>query len=270
MLNFAHLASLPDDRIDLLTGAFLIAKDAYPALDLDKERGRIDEIAAPLGRLGGLAPGDQALLLAERLFSECGFRGNADDYYDPRNSFLNDVVERRLGIPITLSVLYTEVARRAGVPAAGVAFPGHFIVRIETELGEPLFVDPFREGRILGRATLGSLLESRSPPAKLDRSVLAPASPRAILFRMLNNLKGIYATRGELSRLLVVLSRMVELSPDAADERRDRGLIALRLGAPGAAESDLRRYLELSPEAGDVPEVRRILSTISDRRTSVN
>src|SRR3982750_3639222 len=142
-MDFENLALLPDDRIDVLTGALLIAKDEYPSLGIAHERQRIDEIARPLGRLEDLDAADQASLLAERLFGDCGFRGNADDYYDPRNSYLNCVLDRRLGIPLPLPLVYTGVARRAGVPASGVGFPGHFLVRIETDSGEPLMIDPF-------------------------------------------------------------------------------------------------------------------------------
>lgn len=265
-MDFSTLASLPDERIDVLSGVLLIAKDEYPALEMDAVRRGIEAIARPLGRLDGLRAEDQALLLSERLFGECGFRGNTEDYYDPRNSFLNDVLERRLGIPITLSILYTEVARRAGVPASGVAFPGHFIVRIESERREPLFVDPFRDGRIVGRATLTSMLDKGHSPRRADRDVLGTASPRAVLLRVLNNLKGIYGARGELSRLLLVLSRVVELAPHSANEYRERGMIAMRLGAPEVAKSDFHRYLELSPQAGDALEIRRIVGTLTCRQ----
>jgi regulator of sirC expression with transglutaminase-like and TPR domain len=269
-MDFSTLAELPDDRIDVLTGALLLAKDEYPALDVAHEMTRIDELAAPLGRLDGLIAADQATMLAERLFVECGFRGNENDYYDPKNSFLNSVLDRRLGIPITLSVLYTEVARRAGVPASGVGFPKHFLVRIETESGEPLLVDPFGGGRVVGRGTLESWLEQRSRSPRASRTALAPASPRAILVRLLGNLKGVYAARGELPRLLVVISRILELSPNSADDLRDRGFVAMRLGAPRVAEGDFRRYLDLRPEAGDVAEVRRLLTKLSSRVLAVN
>jgi regulator of sirC expression with transglutaminase-like and TPR domain len=269
-IDFTALAGLPDDRIDLVTGALLIAKDEYPALDLHHERARIDELAAPLGRLDGLEAAEQAALVAERMFAECGFRGNDDDYYDPKNSFLNTVLDRKLGIPITLSLVYIEIARRAGVPASGVAFPGHFLVRIETETGEPLLVDPFGAGRVVGRAMLASLIGRDLRAPRPSRALTAPASPRAVLLRMLGNLKGIYAARGELSRLLLVISRMLELSPDSANDVRDRGLVAMRLGAPRVAQGDLRRYLELSPEAGDVAEVRRILGQLESRVTAAN
>ncbi len=269
-MDFADLAALPDDRIDVLTGALLIAKDEYPSLDLGCERRRVDELAASLGRLDGLDAADQANLLAEGLFGDGGFRGNADDYYDPRNSFLNAVMDRKLGIPISLSVVYVEVARRAGVRASGVGFPGHFLVRIETHTGEPLMIDPFGGGRIVGRGTLEALIE-RGPHVKPGlRALLSPTSPRVILSRMLANLKGIYASRGELSRLLVVTSRMLELCPDSASDLRDRGLVAMRLGSVRVAESDLTRYAELSPDASDIAEVRRMVEKLRDQERPTN
>lgn len=267
MKDFTGFAALPDERMDVLTGALLIAKDEYAGLDVDRERSRVDAMAAPLGRLEGMDPEEQAAALAAHLFSVLGFRGNADEYYDPRNSFMNDVLDRRLGIPISLSILYVDVARRAGVRASGVGFPGHFLVRIERESGDPLIVDPFNAGRVLGRPTLESMLPDG---ARLDRPALAAAKPRAILQRMLGNLKGIYATRGELSRLLVVLSRLLELDPNLVDDRRERGLVAMRLGSRDVAESDLRKYLEIAPHAGDAAEVRRILSRLEGRRSRAN
>ncbi len=269
-MDFATLAALPDERIDVLTGALLIAKDEFPSLDLCHEKARIDELAAPLGRLDELEAADQATLLSERLFGDCGFRGNADDYYDPRNSYMNAVLDRKLGIPITLSLLYTEVARRAGVPASGVGFPGHFLVRIETESGEPLMIDPFGGGRVVGRGTLESLLERGPTSKRTSRALLAPANHRTVLARMLGNLKGVYAARGELSRLLVVTSRLLELSPDSATDVRDRGLIAMRLGSPRVAEEDLARYLALEPEASDVAEIRRIVGRLREQTTAFN
>jgi regulator of sirC expression with transglutaminase-like and TPR domain len=270
-MDFSALAALSDERIDVITGALLIAKDEYPGLDVERERSRLDELAKPLGRLDGLDAAEQATLVSEYLFGECGFRGNSEDYYDPKNTFLNDVLDRRRGIPISLSVVYAEVAKRGGVVANGIGFPGHFLVRIESESSGPIVVDPFGCGRIVGPGALDSLLERAHRRArKVDRSLLQPAPPRAVLVRMLMNLKGIYASRGELARLLVVLSRILELEPDSPNDRRDRGLIAMRLGSPRVAESDLRRYLELSPEAGDVPEVRRALGSVVDRGSPAN
>lgn len=267
MTDFSSFAALPEERMDVLVGALLIAKDEYAGLDVARERARVDAMAAPLGQLDGYGAEAQATKLAEHLFTTLGFRGNADEYYDPKNSFMNDVLERRVGIPISLSLLYTEVARRAGVAAHGVGFPGHFLVRIERESTDPLIVDPFNSGRVVGRPTLETMLPDG---VRLDRSLLAAAKPRAILQRILANLKGIYATRGELSRLLVVLSRLLELEPELTDDRRDRGIIAMRLGSKDVAASDLRKYLELAPQAGDAAEVRRMLSRIESKRSPAN
>jgi regulator of sirC expression with transglutaminase-like and TPR domain len=259
-LDFSALARLPDDRIDVLTGALLIAKDEYPRLDVGRYRDLVDELAEPLGILAGLRAEEQADRVSELLFGQLGFRGNRDDYYDTRNSFLNDVLDRRLGIPISLSVVYVEVARRAGVQASGVGFPGHFLVRVERDSGEPIVVDPFSGGRVVGKSTLESMAEENSKARRLARSLIAPATPREILVRMVTNLKGIYASRGESARVLIVQSRIIELLPDSAAEVRDRALLAMRLGAPRLARQDIARYIELSPDASDLAEMRRLLT----------
>jgi regulator of sirC expression with transglutaminase-like and TPR domain len=226
-VDFQTLARLPDERIDVLTGALLIARDAYPTLRVDVARAEVEDLAGPLGQLGGLDAEIQADRVSDHLFGACGFRGNTDDYYDPRNSFLNDVLERRLGIPITLSVLYVEVARRAGVTAHGIGFPGHFLVRVERESGPPLVVDPFVGGRIVGRSMLDSMARDAPAARRLARSLIAPASPRDVLSRMLANLKAVYAAQGDVARVLVVTSRILELLPDLPSELRDRGRLAL-------------------------------------------
>jgi regulator of sirC expression with transglutaminase-like and TPR domain len=164
------------------------------------------------------------------LFGELAFRGNTDDYYDPRNSFLSEVLARKVGIPISLSVLYLEVARRLGIPAAGVAFPGHFLVRVD-RAREPLILDPFGGGATLDRAGLEALLMRASgPDARLDDVSFAPASKRAILIRMLNNLAGIYGSTGDTLRSLEVLERIAVLDPSdvriAASLERLRRLVA--------------------------------------------
>ncbi len=268
-MELSELAAVPDEHLDLLTGAILIARDAYPALDVDRELARMAELAAPLvdQHLSDRPGARQADAIGAYLFEELGFRGNDADYYDPRNSFLNDVLDRRLGIPITLGLVYMEVARRAGVVTHGVNFPGHYLVRIEhPRRGEPLIVDPFNGGALLDRAALAGLLErTTSGHRRLDASMIAPASARQTLLRMLMNLRAIYATRADYARLLVVLDRIVDLSPDAATEVRDRGLLSARLGALQAAVSDLRAYVRSAPHAGDVAEVRRIIDQLELR-----
>ncbi len=148
--RFEDLSALPDDAIDVAIGAALIARDVHPGLDTQRIVGLLDEMAAPLVReeLAQATAEHQAARLAAHIYGTLGFRGNEKDYYDPRNSLLSDVVERKTGIPITLAIIYCEIARRAGIPAYGVGFPGHFLVRIErsplvSDAGAPLFIDPF-------------------------------------------------------------------------------------------------------------------------------
>jgi regulator of sirC expression with transglutaminase-like and TPR domain len=270
-MDFGVYAAQPDDALDLLQGALLIAQDEYPSLDLRVQTARIDELAAPLRKtgIGALPVGDQIAALAAHLFERWGFRGNEQDYYDPRNSFLNDVLDRRLGIPITLAILYVEVAARAGVTAQGVGFPGHFLVRVDAP-GGPLIVDPFRGGGVLDGTALSELLERGGGGRDFSDALLEPAPVRKVLVRMLMNLRSIYASRGDYSRLLVVLDRIVDLLPGAPRELRDRGLLSARLGAPEAAMDDLRHYVRLAPHAGDVAEVRRIIDQLEQGHAAAN
>jgi regulator of sirC expression with transglutaminase-like and TPR domain len=270
-MDFAGYALRPDCELELLDGALLIAKDAYPNIDLDAERQRLDELAAPLiaQEVGMLDARAQVVALGAHLNGDCGFRGNQDDYYNPDNSFLNVVLERRVGIPISLAVIYIEVARRSGIHASGVGFPGHFLVRVEdvNGFGDPVIVDPFT-GRALNRRELKRLLSLASNDRlKFDPAMLETTPTRHIVARMLMNLRGIYASRGDYSRLLVVLDRLIDVVPDAVEELRDRGFLWARLGAPEAAIEDLRRYAELFPHADDVEEVRRVMELLEKQAT---
>ncbi len=255
------LAAIPDDAIDVALGAALIAKDVYGALDVEALLAKLDALAAPLAGLGlaSASAETQAARLAGHLFGTLGFRGNEKDYYDPRNSLLPDVVERRLGIPISLAVVYCEVARRVGVPAHGVGFPGHFLVRIERTDGHGamLVVDPFYGGRVLDDAALKRMLErALGPDQTLQPEHLAAASPRAILVRMLTNLKAIYLQRGDNARAHLALDRVVTLAPNATGALRERGLVAAKLGANEAARADLTRLLEIEPNVADASSIR--------------
>jgi regulator of sirC expression with transglutaminase-like and TPR domain len=268
--DFAHR---PDSEQDLLTGALLIARDAYPNLDFDAERKRLDELAQPLValRLGGAPAREQADAVSEYVYQTLGFDGNEEDYYDPRNSYLNMVVERRLGIPITLAAVYSEIARRAGVVARGVGFPSHFLVRVEDGRKKSVLIDPFHSGMILDAAAIRDLWERiGGVPDELDQRWLLPMPVRGILTRMLANLRGVYQKRGDLPALLVVLSRILELVPDDATTLRERGLVARKLGAPAAAREDLVRYLALAPEDDDVGEVRRVVDELASAPAARN
>jgi regulator of sirC expression with transglutaminase-like and TPR domain len=254
---FLSYARQIDTELDLLEGAVLIAQLGHPALETAVESQRIDRLAAPLVGLGlGRLPAPaQARALTDHLHVACGFRGNTEAYHEPENSFINVVLDRKLGIPISLAVVYLEVARRAGIRAHGVSFPGHFLVRVDAGR-ESAILDPFFGEAPLGRPALESLLRRAAPRLSLQDDMLAPASVRQIVTRMLLNLKGIYAARGDAGRLLAVLDHLIDLMPDAADEVRDRGFLCARLGAPKAAAADLRHYVDALPHAGDVPEIR--------------
>src|SRR5215472_9257484 len=190
--SFEQLAALPDECIDVAAGAALIARDAYGSLDVDRLLARFDALAAPLvgTDLASLRPEEQADALAEHVYVTLGFRGNESDYYDAKNSLLPDVLDRKLGIPITLALVYVEIARRAGVRAQGISFPGHFLVRVDHQAeSAPVIVDPFFGGRRLDTPALERMLERSAPKQTLTPDLLAPASPRTLLVRMLINLK---------------------------------------------------------------------------------
>ena len=264
--GFEKVLSRKDERIDLASACLMIAQDAYPDLDLERYLGEIERMAM---RLRASTP--QALSAEERVvalnnffFGELGYRGNTDEYYDPRNSYLNDVIDRRTGIPITLAVLYMEVGRRVGLPLQGVSFPGHFLVRMRLR-GGTLVLDPFSGGAPQSEAELRERLQRVIPKGAAGNLPLAdlpleqflePATNRQILSRVLRNLKGIYRETDKPERMLQVLNRMLLVAPDATSELRDRGLLYQRLECYRAALKDLSDYVEREPEAPDYDDMR--------------
>jgi regulator of sirC expression with transglutaminase-like and TPR domain len=219
--RFAAVVERDEADIELDVAALLIGAWEHDGFDVEPYRRALDALAArsaPAVNATG-APDDAGRVLARTLFAELGFRGNTDDYYDPRNSFLAQVLDRKVGIPITLSVLYLEVARRLGLGAAGVGFPGHFLVRVDGGRAplDPLILDPFGGGVALDRPALEALLARASgPDARLDDAMLAATPKRAILLRMLNNLAGIYGRDGDSLGSLAVFERMAALDPSDA------------------------------------------------------
>jgi regulator of sirC expression with transglutaminase-like and TPR domain len=258
-------------RCELARGALEIARIAYPDLDPTDSLAELDRLAnAVRPRLmPGYSAVDRALTVARYLFGECG-ASNTDAYYDVRNSFLNDVLTRRTGIPITLSTVLIEVGTRVGVPFEGVGFPGHFLVRVPAGGGESLILDPFHGGQrvdddeLLER--LRSLADASKGPAfeTVPPEFLTPTSPRAMLGRMLRNLLRIYLERDADPEALLAVDLLLVLAPQGADEIRTRGFLYERLGCPAAAAVDFRRYLELAPDAEDIEQVRTRLSRLLD------
>jgi regulator of sirC expression with transglutaminase-like and TPR domain len=232
---------------------------------------------------------DRVIALNEFLFDDLGFGGNTDDYYDPRNSYLNEVIDRRTGIPITLAVLYMEIGRRIGLPFEGVSFPGHFLVRLPLR-GGTLVLDPFSSGiplseaelrerlkrvipRVVGAGEPGGWKDAARGVSATDLPLdqfLEPASNRQILARLLRNLKGIYREKDQPERLLEVLNRMIVVAPEAAAELRDRGLVYVRLECWRPALKDLADYLEREPEAPDQDEVRSKMVDLTVRCARLN
>ena len=227
--RFAEVVQRDDDDIELDVAALLIGAWEHGDLDVARYRAKLDDIAAQAAAAIDASvspdaadrPCAAARALARMLFGELGFRGNVADYYNPRNSFLADVLDRRLGIPITLSVLYVEIARRVGVAARGVGFPGHFLVRVDGGPA-PLILDPFAGGAELDRAGLHALhARFARADARLDDSTLAPSPKQQILARMLHNLGGIYGRAGDLRRSIEILEHLAVLDPSNQDLARE-------------------------------------------------
>jgi regulator of sirC expression with transglutaminase-like and TPR domain len=270
--RFAALVERAEIPLD--EAALAIAAEEYPALDPAAEMARLDALAARVAqRLGDARPPIPVMQALKAVLSgDVGFRGNEKDYYDPRNSFLNEVLDRRLGIPITLSIVTIEVARRVGLPLHGVAFPGHFLVKALPQPGLPgaVFIDAFNGWELLGAEECTARFRAVLHGRAFDPSFLEAVDTRHILARMLHNLKRIYVERGDDVRALWVVDRLLLLQPGNLEERRDRGLVAARLGGTKAAVLDLEAYLDGHPRASDVDEVRSLLRELRGRSSLLN
>jgi len=258
--RFRDLINRPEDEIDLAEAALLIAKGVNDALDIDAYLSQIEGLARQLQQRLSESVGEAERILALNrfLFDEQGFAPNVDNYYDPRNSFLNEVLERRVGIPISLSILYIEIGRRVGLPLRGVSFPGHFLVKCKVNDGV-VVLDPYCRGVSLSLNDLQQRLrEVRG--GEVSRAIIAgmlvSANKKEILARVLRNLKTIYVQREEHAQALAVMEWIITLAPADAAEVRDRGLLFAKLECPRAAVEHLERYLELAPDAEDAHELR--------------
>lgn len=264
--NFYQEIQQPDAQISLAASALYIAQEEYPELDVAEYLNALDVMAVEVEE--DLPTERYPLRIIKTLnqyfYDDLGYTGNTSDYYDPRNSFLNEVIDRRTGIPITLSLVYLEVARRLDFPMVGVNMPGHFLIRPEFE-DVGIFVDAFNQGEILFEQDCEARLAQiygRSMP--LQPSFTAPVSHRQLLSRMLTNLKLIYIDRKDLPRTLAVVERLLLLSPDAVLELRDRGLIYYQMGYKSKASQDLDLYLAMLPNADDANVIRRLLKQLRD------
>lgn len=264
---FRESVERPDEELDLAEAALLIAQAEYPHLDRGRYLRLLDQLATGVGRRTSDAMGPYGMVnaLSEYLFDEEGFRGNEDDYYDPRNSFLNDVLERKLGIPITLSLVYMEVGRRLELPIVGLGIPGHFLVKYRSP-EEEIIIDPFHRGIILSEEECADLLTRTSEEAiPFQPNYLAPVAKKQILTRMLNNLRSIYLSREDHHRALGIAERLLLIEPHDHRNVRDRGLLRLSVGDLKGALTDLERYLAVSPHASDTNAIYRSAEAIRQR-----
>lgn len=265
--NFALEMSLPDQEIDLARAALYIAQEENPSLEVDYYLKQLDQWAAQVRSLLPVERYPMRVLqgINEILYEELGFRGNEEDYYDPRNSFLDQVMEQRVGIPISLALVYLEVSRRLDFPMVGIGMPGHFLIRPEFE-DAGIFVDAFHQGEILFPQDCQDRLQQVfAQPIDLQPEFLEAVSKREFLARMLTNLKLIYINHQDLERALGVIERLLLVFPDAITEQRDRGLLSYQLGRIPSAIADLKTYLAHSPDASDASMIQLLLTQISDQ-----
>jgi regulator of sirC expression with transglutaminase-like and TPR domain len=273
--RWQRIATAAPQSVSLAEGALLIAAEEYADLDVDAYLRRIEEMGATLHRRlrSDISSTEALIALNHYVFEELGFSPNAADFYDPRNSYLNDVLERRLGIPITLAVLYIEIGRRIGLPLHGVPFPSHFLVKCTLRNGA-IILDPYSRGASLGLDELKRRLQAISKDVQLDekalKALLAPATPNDIFARMLRNLRAIHLSRGERLQALRASNRIITLLPHAADEYRERAQLYRELECFRAALLDLREYLRMRPHAQDNEAVSRTIKELEPLAAALN
>jgi regulator of sirC expression with transglutaminase-like and TPR domain len=270
--RFATMLSEDEGSINLAEAALLIAQEEYPGLDVEAYLDRLDRMAHEVEKR--FRHGEDPLGCVEALngylFNDLKFRENAEEYYDPRNSFLNEVLDRRTGIPITISTVYLEVGWRLGMPLHGVGFPGHFLVKYSAGKGE-IILDPFHRGSILTEKECQSRLDQvYAGRVQLRPDFLAAVTKRQILTRVLVNLKGIYVAAKDYRRALAAVERILVINPDLAPEIRDRGILRMQLSQAPQAIADLEWYVTTNPQAEDIEEVRKRLRDCRQAQASLN
>lgn len=262
--RFTREVRRSEGDLDLARVALLVAQEQYPQLPVEMYLARLDGLAEEVrGRLGQeTAPLIALQELTRTLYERHGFRGNTEAYYDPRNSFLNDVLDRRTGIPLTLGIVLLEVGWRLGLPLEGVAFPHHFLVRYRGA-GLDLLLDPFRGGEARAEPEAQEFLDRvYGGMVRLQPSFLRTASRRDMLIRLLNNLKSIYLNTGDELKALGVVERILLLRPDAAPERRTLGVLLARMGRREEAVAELKRYLESGPETRERSRIEEMVEDL--------
>ena len=270
--TFHQLVTLPDAAVPLAEAALMIACEEYPQLELSPYLELLDQIAEDAQQRCNLSdpPMDTVQNINRVLFETYAFRGNNDDYYDPRNSFFNDVLDRRVGIPITLSAVYIEVARRLNFRIAGVGMPGHFLVKYSDRRDE-FFIDPYNRGEILTHDDCKQrLLAMYGDAFEFQDRFLGRATTRQILWRMLNNLKDIYVKGHAIDKCLSIVDMMLMVDSEDLIQFRDRGLLRMQLRQFDGAGRDLQHYLKHSPAAEDREEIENHVKELKRIRAMMN
>jgi regulator of sirC expression with transglutaminase-like and TPR domain len=264
---FARLVKLPDNEMDLAEGALWIAAEEYPDLRVGAYLEKLDRLAGDLRRRvrTETVPDRVVEICNHFLFQEHRFHGNTTAYADVRNSYLNEVIDQRTGIPVTLAAVYIAVGERAGLPVRGVGLPGHFLVRYQGSRSKEIFVDAFN-GRVLDREGCAALLhETYQGQVTMRPSFLRPVLKRQILARILNNLKTAFMAQGDLLRALAASDRIILADPHLTAEWRDRGMIEHTLRRDGDALRDFNKYLSLKPEPEDADRIRTLKNELLGR-----
>jgi regulator of sirC expression with transglutaminase-like and TPR domain len=268
--EFAKLVSAPGRKVDLALAALLIAAEESN-LDVGRYVAQLDTWGLQARDCLALSADEPVEELNRFIFHHLGFHGNQDQYFDPENSFLNRVIDRRAGIPITLSLIYMEVGRRAGLKVEGVSMPGHFIVRVigSGRTGDVL-IDPFNRKRLSLEECQGRLDESFAGEIRLEPEHLLAATDRQILVRLLTNLKAIYTRNGSYGQAISIVDRILLVAPSLLAERRDRGLLLAQSGRIGEAAAELEHYLRLAKNASDHDRVQEELKKVNQRQAALN
>lgn len=266
--RFRGLTEGEDEKINLAEATLAIAAAEYAELNPETWLAMLDRLADRVHLDPESSPLANIEALNRVLFEEEKFRGNEEDYDDPRNSFLNDVLERKKGIPITLSLVYLEVARRLRLPVVGVGFPGHFLVKYLGKTGE-IFIDPYHQGAALTTAGCEELLKAHfGAGAELKPEFLLAATNKQILSRMINNLKGSYFRRKNYPKVLTMIGLSLAINEDSLPDLRDRGMVYFAMARYADAVADLKAYLALAA-AGD-PQTREVLKILHRIRALMN
>jgi len=267
-----EILARPDREVNLAEAALLVAAEEYQDLDVRSYLVRLDEMGVALRRRLDEGPRPERAIMAlnRYLFQEEGFHGNTEQYSAARNSYLHEVLDRRIGIPITLSTVYMEVARRAGLEVEGVGLPGHFVVRVQLP-SRALLVDPFHDGSLLTERDCQERLDRIfDGKVKLEPKMLRPCRRKEMLERILRNLKAIYLRDEDKHRALRVVDLLVRIQPGSAEDLRDRGVLYASLDCYGLAARDLESYLALAPSGRDAEDLSARVARLKQQAARLN